>query len=471
MNKMIKNDVLIGWASEDITPERPVMLRGQFHVRISECVNDPLTVTALALESTDGEQAVIVSCDLVLVHANTVEQCRAHLKSKLPEIDTQKIFIGATHTHTGPTLLEGIYPEQGPEVMTPAEYRDFFVERVTDCIVKAWKNRQQGGFSWGLGQAVVGHNRRITYFDGMSKMYGNTNDVNFSHIEGYEDHAVNMLFTWDMNQKLTGMIINLACPSQVTEGAKYVSADFWHEVRKEIRKRHSEALFILPQCSPAGDQSPHLLLHKKSEEHMRELKGISEREEIGNRVADAVDNVLPAVKKDIHTELEFKHIVKTINLPVRMVTDEELEHAKEEYARIEKEQPSSEIKVSRNFRFLDRNRRVIERYEQQQEKNHSSSMELHVLRLGDIAIATNGFELFLDFGLRIKARSNAVQTFLAQLVNVVGTYLPTEKAVLAKSYGGEVVDNLVGPEGGQEIVERTVEAINSIWDSEISRSQ
>jgi len=70
--------------------------------------------------------------------------------------------------------------------------------------------------------------------------------------------------------------------------------------------------------------------------------------------------------------------------------------------------------------------------------------------------------LFLDFGLRIKARSNAVQTFLVQLANGEGTYLPTERAVLSKSYGGEVIDNLIGPEGGQELVERTVEEINKM---------
>jgi len=94
-------------------------------------------------------------------------------------------------------------------------------------------------------------------------------------------------------------------------------------------------------------------------------------------------------------------------------------------------------------------------------------MELHVIRLGDIAVATNRFELFLDFGLRIKARSNAMQTFLVQLAGgnlPTGTYLPTERAVAAKSYGAEVSSSLVGPEGGQELVEKTVEEINRMWE-------
>jgi len=52
-------------------------------------------------------------------------------------------------------------------------------------------------------------------------MYGRTNDPNFSHIEGYEDHYVDLLFTWDPDGKLTGIIVNLACPSQETGNDVY----------------------------------------------------------------------------------------------------------------------------------------------------------------------------------------------------------------------------------------------------------
>jgi hypothetical protein len=44
-----------------------------------------------------------------------------------------------------------------------------------------------------------------------------------------------------------------------------------------------------------------------------------------------------------------------------------------------------------------------------------------------VAIATDDFELFTDFGIRIKARSRALQTFLIQLAGP-GTYVPTERA-------------------------------------------
>jgi hypothetical protein len=456
-----EHKLLIGWASKSITPEKAVALAGQFHVRISKYVNDPVTATALAIEA-GNDQAIMVSCDLVAIRSGIQNKFRELVKHRLPDFDIKKLFLNATHTHTAPVMQEGTYPEQGEEVMTPTEYVDFLLNRLSDLVVEAWENRKPGGVSWALGHAVVGHNRRAVYLDGSARMYGSTNREDFACIEGYEDHGLDMLFFWDHEQKPTGIVINIACPSQVTEGASYVSADFWHEVRTELRKKYTQDLFILPQCAAAGDQSPHFLLSGKAEENMRKRKGVSEREEIAIRIANAVDYVFPSAKHDIRTGIPFKHIVQDINLPVRKVTEEELERAKQEYNRLMSKQPIDE--KSADFSHLRRNKGLIDRYKQQ-EANPFYEIELHVIKLGDIAIATNPFELFLDYGMRIKARSKALQTFVVQLACSSGGYLPTTKAVKGGGYGAEVVSNRVGPEGGQALVERTVELINGMWDN------
>ena len=106
---------------------------------------------------------------------------------------------------------------------------------------------------------------------------------------------------------------------------------------------------------------------------------------------------------------------------------------------------------------------VVDRYEQQRAATAEPyRMELHVLRLGDVAIATNEFELFTEFGVQIKARSRALQTFVIQLAGP-GSYVPTARAVRGGGYSAIAESNLVGPQGGQELVERTVEAINALW--------
>ena len=77
---------------------------------------------------------------------------------------------------------------------------------------------------------------------------------------------------------------------------------------------------------------------------------------------------------------------------------------------------------------------VVDRYERQKAGPvEPFAMELHVIRLGDVAIATNVFELFTEFGIQIKARSRALQTFVIQLAGP-GSYVPTGGAVRGGGY-------------------------------------
>ncbi len=480
------NQLLVGWASRDVTPDRTVILGAQFKMRVSEGVDGPVTVTAMALSTADpeGDSVIFVSCDRGgfrhkwYDENDFLPQCQEAIRARSSDIDVEKVVLNATHTHTYPmTLIDQFGPEEEvlPEgVMTAQEYMDFTKERIAEAVIDAWTNRKPAGVSFGLGTAVVGHNRRATYFledsgripgtkvEGLTRMYGNTNDPNFSHIEGYEDHYVDLLYTWDNESNLTGVVVNLACPSQETEHGMQISADFWHEVRTEIRKRHGEHIQILAQCSAAGDQSPHRLWYKEAEQRMLKLRGSTMRQEIGRRVAQTVQEVLPLARKDIRTAPILRHVVKTVKLPRRMVSDAEAEQVREDLDKLEAEAREGK----NNFRIAQRARRVLQRHEQQKE-TLLIPMELHVVRLGDMAFATNRFELFMDYGIRIKARSPAVQTFLVQLAandGWTGTYLPSERAVTNKGYGGGVYDNEVGPEGGGVIVEETVQALKHLWE-------
>jgi len=92
-----------------------------------------------------------------------------------------------THTHTGPVFKQGDYKIPAERVVQPAEYALFFVDRVSEAAAKAWQARQRGAVAWGLGQAVVGQNRRVVYADGRAVMYGRTDQPDFRGLEGYED--------------------------------------------------------------------------------------------------------------------------------------------------------------------------------------------------------------------------------------------------------------------------------------------
>ena len=88
-------------------------------------------------------------------------------------------------------------------------------------------------------------------------------------------------------------------------------------------------------------------------------------------------------------------------------------------------------------------------------------------RLGDLAIATNPFELYVDYGMRIKSRSPAILTLTAQIAAEIGryqAYLATDRAIKAGGFSADILwFNYVGPEGGDLLVDRTVETIHELF--------
>src|SRR5689334_9914914 len=109
----------VGGATISITPDRPVSLAGQMHTRIAKQVESPVTATALALESRRGDkvidQAILVSCDLVVIGDGIVEPVRRRLNERIPGFDARKLILSATHTHTAPDMQDGLYeiPREG----------------------------------------------------------------------------------------------------------------------------------------------------------------------------------------------------------------------------------------------------------------------------------------------------------------------------------------------------------------------
>lgn len=496
----------IGWATSDITPSKPVLLRGQFHARLSERVKDPLTATALAIESVkDGHttRVILISADLIGIEdgmrgdADLRLEVRKRITAALPELQLTDISLNGTHTHTAPLVSKadvkdtyGVSLEQisgGKEVMSPAEYFELVARKLADAAVNAWKNRKAGGISYGLSKAVVGHNRLQVDQAGKSLMYGNTSRAEFSHIEGYEDHNLNLLYTWDKSGKLTGVVINVAVPSQVSEHLYEISADFWTETRALLRQELGKDLFVLPQVSAAGDQSPHVMWGDKAEERMQKLMGIGQdgtgrasiarRRQIARYITDGVKAILPVMQEHIEWDPIVAQRTENVPLSRRLLGQSDLETADKEtaewqpkYEKMLAELEANPKKTKENRWYRDitiahtryrRGRSVHERYELER-TSPQLPVEVKVIRIGDIAIATNPFELYLDYGIQMKVKSPAIQTFVVQLSGS-GTYLPTQRSINGGAYGAVPASTLFGPEGGKELVDKTVEMIRSLW--------
>ena len=460
-------ELWIGAATADITPDQSVALDGHRNLRMSNKIESRITATALALESRDGDksldQAIIVSCDLVGIRQGIVEKVRDKVKPRLADFDLNKLFLSATHTHNAPVTLEGRYTLPAHGNMKPAEYTEFMAGRVAEAIVQSWQKRRIGKVGWGQGQAIVAQNRRATYADGTAQMYGKTDSPEFRNLEGYEDHDIGTLFFWNQAGKLIGMVVNVSCTAQEVEGRSAVNADFCDPLRAALRKRYGPDLCVLTWIGAAGDQSPHLMYRRAADDRMGRLRGLERMEEIARRISCAVNDAYDVVKDDRHADAPLVHKVETLRLPMRLVTEAEYAEAKaicqQSAAEIAKDPKAADRVYSR----LKWHEVTVHRFEKQKtDPKPTFEMELHVLRIGDAVVCTSPFELFTDYGIRIKARSKAVETFVIQLVGP-GGYLPTERAVRGGGYSAVVHSSLVGPEGGQMLVDRTVALIDTLW--------
>jgi len=460
-------ELWIGAAEADITPDRPVSLTGQFHVRVADPkqILSRCKANVLAIEARENGQAadcaMVIACDVCYVPRDTQQRLRAYLGDRLKGFDTGKLFLTATHTHTGPALHQGWYDDLG-NAMPPEEYVAFFFERVAAAAVKAWEGRARGSAAWGLGHAVTSQNRRSAYADGSSVMYGTTDKPEFLGLEGGEDHAVDIVFFLDEKRRPVATVMAVACPAQVDEGLSRVHADYWGDVRDGLRQRFGAELAVLGLCGPAGDLVPRAILRKSAEGRMEQLRRLNRRQELARRLIGVYESTWEAVQSELRADVVFAHRVERFDLPVRNITDQEYETAKTALALLAAKEKLVGGEPARKNWY----KKTVERYEgQSKEGARRCAVEMHVIRLGDLVLATNPFELYLDYGMRIQARSPAGQTMLVQLASPADahSYLPSERAVKGGGYSAVPESSLVGPEGGQALVERTLTAINELF--------
>ena len=69
----------IGWSKRDVSTERPVMINGQMHIRISKGVLDPILLNCLVIE--DGKVDEVDCC-----YGDCKFQCSCPIAQNIDEL-------------------------------------------------------------------------------------------------------------------------------------------------------------------------------------------------------------------------------------------------------------------------------------------------------------------------------------------------------------------------------------------------
>lgn len=473
----------IGLSQIDITPPARIMLQGQVHTRISESVESPLMANVFAVESA-GTALVICACDVASVNSLFCSHVREIVTKRCPDLPGESIIISATHTHTGPVFWRTVNPHFlaarylppdvsfAEDVVIPEDVWQvdrcfpYLVDKVSDAICTAWGKRSSAVLSPAFGRAVTGHCRRVVYDDDSALMYGSVETVNFRELEGGNDSGIELLYVFTEDKTPLGVLVNVACPSQCVESKLFISSDYWGKARDRIKARLGDDFIVVGLCGAAGDQSPRDLIRRSQTRQRRtdpDMYGLDGAKELGGRIAAVVlDKLVEAQSAPMPGDCLLRHEVLTVDFPLRRVTLAEREEAQQQLADYVAKN-HKKVYNARDMGALRLYSGILQRFDVQQQQQLYSA-EIHVARLGDIAFATNPFELFLDYGNQIKALSDAAQTFLIQLACDAGRYLPTEKAERGSHYSAYVFSGYTGHEGGALLVRKTVETIRKLWE-------
>ncbi len=401
-------ELLVGAASADITPNEPVALDGQFRLRISQGADTPITANVIALESRTRSFARRGDHGLLRIGGDYrlspeivrgVEETAAGFRPE--EVVPER----HPHAHRAPHPARRVPRPQAGRNAGRGLLR--FAASASPRPSKRHGRAESRAASPGArpcrgGLQSPGRLRRRTR-KCTAPPTGRTS-------AGWKATRIT---TWarcsfGMSGKLIAIVVDVSCPAQEVENINDLNADFWYPVRESLRKRYGSGVCVLGWTGAAGDQSPHLMYRR------------GRRTDAAIAEADPPGGDLPTHRgrrgRDLRGGQERPARPRAFDPQsadaptAHAAGDRGGIHRGESGGRTEKRRPRG------NWQH-----EVVERYERQQtEPQLRKATQIHVLRMGDVAICTNPFELFTDYGVQIKARSPAAQTFVVQLAGGPG---------------------------------------------------
>lgn len=426
-----------GFAQVPITPPIGTPMAGYFHIRISDGILDDLYAHALVLEE-GGSRIALVSCDLIEVPRAVVHQARELLAEELPP---ESILIAATHTHTGPCLVESYY-SGSPD----PDWLALLPRLIAGSVRAAIRRLEPVEIAFGTGRAPeVVFNRRFRMQDGSIRTNPGIGNPAIVGPVGPTDPEVGVLAVRSTERdQLLGVLVNFACHLDTTGGTRF-SADYPAYLSRSLRRLWGEELGFLFFLGPCGDVN-HIDVTGR-------LKGarLSHPERIGLTLAGEVLRVI-ANRTEYTPTAPLVAAWEEIVLPYRLVSEEELSWAR---ALLESSQAPGPSVVKPDLLHARKLLRVAEAQEP------GRTTEIQALRIGEAAIVGVPGEPFVELGLAIKESSPGRPTLVIELANDSTGYLGTEQAYAEGGY--EVSASPYAPHAGGILVQKAIALTQRIF--------
>lgn len=424
------NDLKIGYAETKVNPKLGIAIGGYYVPRFAKGILSDLKAIALAIKS-GNETAIIVSIDNCELFASIISRIKAAVKEKTG-LDGDKLFVSATHTHTGPCLEANhgfIYDEKPVN-----EYVDFLVKKVAATCVKALKDLKPAKMGYAVGKAPdrVAYIRRYKMKDGSTMTCPPINDPNIDHPLGTLDQRVNVL-RFDRVGAESVVIMNYGLHADTVNG-EMISSDWVGWVQKTLDKS-LDGVKCLCVMGAQGDVGSTHVFPTESDMNDTEISFDNEMKSPG--MARFVGRALAGTVLQVYDKVQYVDVesIKIIDEPCNVemnIPDKKDLPLAHKYAELHDQGKDDEIP----FKAMELTTVVAEALRMVKLENSpkEKTMEMKGLRIGNIALVGIPGEPFTEIGERIKDLGGFDLIMPCALTNGYEGYFPSKAAYMEGGY-------------------------------------
>ena len=439
----------VGMSRVDITPPQGLELAGYPHYpRNNTGFHDPLYAACMYLNNGECEVAMI-TLDLLFFSKKHVTAVRRLAEEKCG-ITPENIMISCSHTHSGPWAagrldIESL--EEGKE--QPKEYVETLISKIVDIICDAKNNSFDGYFTCGTAlcgaESGIGGNRRMP--------------------GGPHDPLVSVLAIKD-EKDVRGILVNYTLhPTFIHEWSNVCTADYPGYLKMQLEEMEPKALVGFSQGA-SGNQSSR---------YYRQGESYDEAERVGRTLGKAAHTVLEkavwtntpeiAVASDI-IEMELRDFGTEEELIKRVEEDEKV--YKELYAKYGDSKNREEYYLwqNANLKLLGSEDqlgyvRMRDRGIKLELVTDENPVEIQTIKLGGALVIGFQGELFVEYGLYLKAMAGFGTVIVNELTNgCMPGYMYTPESLVTGGY--ETDTSMLAECFGRRLMDKTLEIISKI---------
>jgi hypothetical protein len=414
--------MLAGVNKKLITPKEGIDLAG-FGIpdgkdRKVDGVHDDLYIATLALQH--GDKKVLIICgDVIGFGFDITRRIKEDICEKFG-IKEDEILLNASHTHSGPQILENMLAAVGER---NEKYIEYFHVCVMSSVEAALNSMDKVDIYYGETECDIGVNRRLI-IDGKADFKPNE--------KGPADKKV-IVLKFAKENTVKAVLFSYTChPSTI--GTKYVSADYPGVAKKVIEDSFKDslgknndkdtvALFVQGCCGN---------IRVKTVKGNKFRAGTSDDvQNFGNELGTKVVNLCNGTSSNESSENNESNRTNGSNEKMKKVNEDsidistEIMHLQLPISSIPKKEELEIIKNKGNYYEKLWAEKILDKY-----NSITNTLPFTIQRItlsNDISIIAMSGEVCVEYGLYLKGKNPDKTVIPVAYSNGVIGYIPTEK--------------------------------------------